>query len=218
MDRLILDFVLPANKSKYATFDDYVKEVKCRMKTTASKEMDGSFIETLKLLYGLDDESYKFIRKTRMEYKSFKKILPYVNEALTSSLPARNTVALMTISNTFSGTISRFVTEVIVRLPGSSILDVADHIRKCNGAVLYCQQYFLDEVTKFNISNITDKYIDTISTYENVKKCLDEFVNKKEKSKSYAEAKYQESLRVKGFIDREVAEWKRTRGNPLKRH
>ena len=218
MVNLILDFILPANKSKYATFEDYVKEVKYRMKTTAAKEMDVDFKETLQLLYGLDDETYKSIRKTRMEYNFFKKIIPYVNRGLRTDLPAKNAIALMNISNIFNGTISRFVTEVIVRLPGNNILDVADHIKKCDGAVLYCQQYFLNEVGKFNVSDITKEYINTISTYENVKKCLDEFVDKKARLKSYAEAKYQESLRVKDFIDRGVAEWKKTRGNPLKRH
>ena len=218
MVNLILDFVLPANKSKYTTFEDYVKEVKCRMKTTAAKEMDMDFKETLELLYNLDDETYKSIRKTRIEYNFFKKIIPYVNKGLRTDLPAKNAIALINISNTFNGVISRFITEIIVRNPEWHIRDIAEHIKECAGAVLYCQQYFLREIAKYNVSDLTKDYIDTISTYDSVRKALDEFADKKAKLKLYAEAKYREGLRVKDFVDREVAEWKRTRGNPKKLH
>ena len=216
MNNLIVDFVIPADRSEYVTFEDYKKVVVSRLKTTASMELEKDFETIIKLLYELDEENYKAIRSVRVEYSSLKDIFAYVIRALKTHSPAINTVALIKIRNLYDSIVNKFITEVLVKYPESDICELADYIKNSESAVMYCLDEFKYEADMYDISSITREYIDTIATYESIKKNLASWVNEKANIKANERTKRLDNITSVNMYEFRMKQWKKTRNNPLK--
>ncbi len=191
-----LEAVFPNDRSNYDTLEKFYKKVMFNINSIGYRAPDADFNETIELLYNISDEEYHLIRALKIEYRIFRKAIPYFNKALTTSTPVENVNCIMGAYKEFNSIISNFISDVFRRYKKYEMREVGDQIKGNVKAAVICRSKVYNATNPYRVNELTEEYIDELISYKNVKYEISRAIDKRlnEKVRLYEEGIYQNNM------------------------
>ena len=184
-----LEVIFPNDRENYETLEKFYEKVLFNIDSTGYKTPKDDFNKTVELLYNMGEEEYRLIRGLKIEYRIFRKVIPSFNKALVTDSPVENINAIMNAYKVFNSIISNFISATFLKYEKCDIKEVAEHIKGSVKAVAICRSRIFNETNQYRRNDITEEYIESLISYNNVKQEIARSVDKrlKEKVRQYEE-------------------------------
>ena len=207
-----LEVIFPKSKENYDTLEKFYAKVLFNIASAQYKEPEDDFHKTVELLYNMDEETYRTIRGLKIEYRVFRKIIPYFNGALATDSPVKNIDAIVSAYKVFNSTISNFISAVFLKYEKADMKAVADHIKESAKAVAICRSRIYSGTQQYRIDDLTNEYIESLISYSNIKREIARAVDKRinDKVVQYEQISYR--ITVHNIVTQQEKDRKAHRG------